>query len=269
MPSMLKREFAPISDEAWSELDETAGDVLKGVLTARKLVDFSGPHGWDCAAVNLGRLKVSRGKAAGGVPWGLREVQPLVEVRSPFTLAQMEIDSITRGAADVDDEPLRETVAEAAKFEDDAVFQGFAGGGITGICQASAHKPVKLPAGAEQYPAAVADAQKAMALAGIEGPYALVLAPDPYFALAQAGKGGFPPRRVIEEMIGGGIHMSRSVNGGVLMSTRGGDFELTVGKDFSLGYAGHDATNIEFFVTESFTFRVLEPKAAVALTVQK
>jgi len=55
------------------------------------------------------------------------------------------------------------------------------------------------------------------------------------------------------------------LDGGVLLSTRGGDFELTVGADCAIGYAGHDRDNVELYITASFTFRVLEPKAAVPL----
>jgi uncharacterized linocin/CFP29 family protein len=53
--------------------------------------------------------------------------------------------------------------------------------------------------------------------------------------------------------------------GAVLLSTRGGDYELTVGQDLSVGYAIHDRADVELFLTESFTFRVLEEKAAIFL----
>jgi uncharacterized linocin/CFP29 family protein len=55
------------------------------------------------------------------------------------------------------------------------------------------------------------------------------------------------------------------VEGAVLLSTRGGDYELTVGQDWSVGYAAHDRTKVELYLTESFTFRVLESKAAILL----
>jgi len=51
----------------------------------------------------------------------------------------------------------------------------------------------------------------------------------------------------------------------VLLSIRGGDYELTVGQDLSVGYASHDRTTVELYLTESFTFRVLEDKAAILL----
>jgi uncharacterized linocin/CFP29 family protein len=54
--------------------------------------------------------------------------------------------------------------------------------------------------------------------------------------------------------------------GAVLLSVRGGDYELTVGQDLSIGYAVHDRTDVELFLTESFTFRVLEEKAAIFLS---
>jgi len=51
-----------------------------------------------------------------------------------------------------------------------------------------------------------------------------------------------------------------------LLSVRGGDYELHVGQDWSVGYLGHDRQTVELFLTESFTFRVLEPAAAVPLS---
>ncbi len=50
-----------------------------------------------------------------------------------------------------------------------------------------------------------------------------------------------------------------------MLSTRGGDFELTVGQDFSIGYLGHSDTAVVLYLQESFTFRTLAPEAAVPL----
>ena len=51
----------------------------------------------------------------------------------------------------------------------------------------------------------------------------------------------------------------------MLLSTAGGDFELTIGQALAIGYASHDRNEVELFLTESFTFRVLRPEAAVEL----
>ena len=52
----LLRSYAPISDAGWKMLDEEARQRLGPALAARKLVDFSGPNGWEYSATNLGRV---------------------------------------------------------------------------------------------------------------------------------------------------------------------------------------------------------------------
>ena len=58
---LLKRQLAPITTEAWEQIDEEARRVLKLHLAGRKLVDFVGPLGWQAGAVNTGRLKHIQG----------------------------------------------------------------------------------------------------------------------------------------------------------------------------------------------------------------
>jgi uncharacterized linocin/CFP29 family protein len=130
---------------------------------------------------------------------------------------------------------------------------------------------VALPADAGEFPAAIAKALRILFEAEIGGPYNLVLGPDAYFSLlGAANNGGFPPFNTVSQMLKGGeIIMSSALSGGILMSGRGGDYELSVGQDYSVGYAGHNRDEVEFFITESFTFLVNEPKASVALAARK
>jgi uncharacterized linocin/CFP29 family protein len=265
MATLLRRELAPLDDRAWQELDAEAARVLRHHLVARRLVDVSGPHGWQLGAVNLGRLESTDRRTPDGVGWGARQTLPLIEVRLPLTLRQMELDDLARGRADADIEAVRQAAATAATFEDTAVFKGFSDGRIEGILAAAEHEPVTLPAEAAGYPGAVAEAVSALTAAGIGGPYALVIATDQYLALMSAARGGYPPHRVIKDMLQGEILPTGSVDGGVVLSTRGGDFELTLGADYAIGYAAHDRDTVELYLTESFTFRALEPKAAVTL----
>jgi uncharacterized linocin/CFP29 family protein len=55
------------------------------------------------------------------------------------------------------------------------------------------------------------------------------------------------------------------LDGAVVMSMRGEDFELTVGQDFSIGYLDHNAEHVRLYIEESFTFWLLSPQAAVPL----
>jgi len=266
MNDILRRELAPLTSEAWQQIDEAATRVFKALLSARSLVDFDGPHGLELAATNTGRLEIPKKQGSGGVPWGLRIVQPLVEVRIPFSLDQMELDSVTRGCNDPDLKPLEEAARKLAMFEESAIYKGFADGRIKGIAQAAEAKPIELPSSPEAFPQAVGKGIEALSGAGIGGPYTLVLGSKAYYPLMQAGKGGYPPNRLVRNLLGDGtIAWSPVLDGGLLLSTRGGDFQLTVGQDIAIGYASHDRDKIELYFTESFTFRVLEPAAAVEL----
>jgi len=81
-----------------------------------------------------------------------------------------------------------------------------------------------------------------------------------------ATEDGRPIARRIEQLIvDRPIVQSEALQGAALLTARGGDYELTVGQDLSIGYAYHTKHEVELYVTESFTFRVLEPAAAVRI----
>lgn len=269
MADILKRALAPLTHEAWGEIDETARQTLGPLLSARKIVDFEGPKGWDFAAVNLGRLDVPKKPAPEGVGYGIRKVLPLIEARIPFRLNIWELDNISRGASDPDLSPLEEAAKELALFEETALYKGFKQGGIDGIIPSSPRTALQLPARAEDFPKTVAQGLDALQADGIGGPYALVLGPAAYQLLTQAVGPGYPVKRGVESLLQGEILRSRALEGGVLLSARGGDFKMTVGADLSIGYSSHDAEDAHLYLAESFTFRVIEPAAAVALKPAK
>jgi uncharacterized linocin/CFP29 family protein len=135
---------------------------------------------------------------------------------------------------------------------------------VTGILQACTNKPIPLPAAPQQYPKTIGDAIAALRAAAVGGPYAAVFGDKPYGALAsQVTADGRSFLQVIQTLIEGPVLWSPVLQGGLLLSTRGGDFELTIGQDLAIGYAAHDRERVQLYLTESFTFRVLQPNAAV------
>ena len=54
-----------------------------------------------------------------------------------------------------------------------------------------------------------------------------------------------------------------------MLSQRGGDFLFESGQDLSVGYHTRDRDSVELYITESFTFRVLEDRAAIVLRRSK
>jgi uncharacterized linocin/CFP29 family protein len=265
----LLRDLAPISDTAWKVIDEQARQALVVKLAARKLVDFVGPKGWEKSAINLGRVAALKGAPAEGVTGALRQVQPLVELRAPFALPRTELENIARGAPDPDLDPLVQASIRIAQAEDRAVFHGWGAAGIGGICERTPHKPLTIPDKYEAYPGVVAEAVRTLKMAGVGDPYAIGLGPRCYTGLMQAmGHGGFPVLEVVKNIVDD-VVWTPGVDGAVVLSTRGGDFELVIGRDLSIGYSGHDATTVNLYLVESLTFRVLSPEAAVCLRYAK
>ncbi len=262
---LLKRELAPILPDAWKLIDAEAARVLRLNLAGRKLVDFKGPFGWRCGAVNTGRLHLLQEHPVEGVSAGLRVVQPLVEVRTAIYLETMELDMVARGADDPDLANVVRAAERAARVEDHAIFNGYPEASIAGILPSSPHTPITVN-GAAEWPAAIVRAKEVLRAAGISGPYALALGPEVYDELSAASEDGYPIRKRIErQIIDGPFVWAPALKGAVLLSVRGGDFELTVGQDLSIGYASYERSRVELYLTESFTFRVLEPAAAVHL----
>jgi uncharacterized linocin/CFP29 family protein len=263
--SALLRELAPISRRAWSEIEDEAKRTLTLKLAVRKLVDFSGPEGWEASSIPLGRVERLPGEPAPGVEMRLRRVQPLMELRAPFTLQREEIEAISRGAKDADLDPVRTAASAAALAEDRAVFQGNSPASITGIVEASRDRALNLSDDYVAYPAVVAEAINRLQMAGVTGPYAIALGPRCYTGLTRTTVEGFPVMEHVRRLLDGPLVWAPGVDGAVVLSMRGGDFELTVGQDFSLGYLDHTAETVRLYLQESFTFRVLSPEAAVPL----
>jgi uncharacterized linocin/CFP29 family protein len=113
----------------------------------------------------------------------------------------------------------------------------------------------------------VARAVQALLQAGIAGPYGLALGPGPYTRVLETSEhGGYPLLDHLRKIIGGPLVWAPGLEGAVVLSQRGGDFLLEVGEDLAIGYDDHDADNVDLYLLESLTFRVVTPEAAVALT---
>lgn len=264
--SHLLRTHAPISDNAWTELDDEARERLTPALAARKLVDFRGPRGWEHSATNLGRTE-SVDDSPDGVEAAQRRVLPLVEVRARFTVARAELADADRGAEDVDLAELDRAAHRLAVAENAAVFNGWAAVGVSGIAEASPHDPIALGEDCERYPRHVAKAVDALRGVGIGGPYGLALGPEAHTNVLETSQhGGYPLLEHLREIVGGPLLWAPGVDGAVVMRVGGGHFLFESGEDLSIGYLDHDTETIRLYLEESFSFRIATPEAAVALT---
>jgi uncharacterized linocin/CFP29 family protein len=263
----LLRPLAPITDSGWQLLDAEAKQRLAPVLAARRLIDFSGPHGWTYSATNLGRTEALTASPHKGVHALQRRVLALAELRADFTISVQELRDQDRGAVDVDLASLDEAAHRIAVAENVAVFHGFGEAGITGIAGASPHDAIALGEDPESYPRAVAGAVELLMRTGVGGPYGMALGREQYRRVVETAEhGGWPLLDHLRKILDGPIVWAPGVDGAVVLSLRGGDFLYESGQDLSLGYERHDSEAVHLYIEESFSFVVATPEAAVALT---
>src|SRR5215470_8910132 len=261
----LHRELAPISAAAWADLEAEARRTFERHVAGRRIVDVPDPVGLQLAAVGTGHVDAID-PPADGVVAHLRRSQPVVELRVPFTIDRRQVDDVERGARDTDWQPVKDAARQIAFAEDRAVFEGYAAAGIEGIRASSSNPPLTLPTEARDYPTAISQAVSALRLAGVAGPYALALGADAYTRVSETADYGYPIREHIARVIDGDIVWAPAIDGAFLLSTRGGDFELRIGQDLSIGYTGHDATSIRLYFQETLTFLAYTREASVPFT---
>lgn len=264
--SHLLRSHAPISEKGWDEIDGELTRSLKHFLAGRKLVDFTGPLGWEHAGVATGEVRPLDG-TVDGVSALSRQSKPMVELRTVFDMPRAELDAIDRGKPDPDTDVLIDVARRAALAEDGAIFHGLDAADIDGIGEASPHETIILdPDDFSRYTTSVARAVAVLKGAGVSGPYAIALGPRCYMGVIETTEhGGYPLLEHLHLILGGPVIWAPAVNGAVVLSQRGDDFELVVGQDLSVGYLSHDADRVTLYLEESITFLNKGPEAAVRL----
>src|ERR1700689_673099 len=260
----LHRELAPISDAAWAQIEEEATRTLKRHLAGRRVVDVQGPAGVGLSAVGTGHLRKILTPSKGIVA-SQREGKALVELRVPFDLNRHAIDDVERGANDADWQPAKDAARQIAFAEDGAIFEGYAAAGIGGIREGTSNPIMTLPADVRQYPEAIAQGLSRLRLVGVNGPYSVLLGADAYTALAETSDYGYPVLEHVKRLVKDQIIWAPAITGAFVLTTRGGDFDLHIGQDVSIGYLSHTDTAVRLYLQESFTFLLLTSEASVAL----
>jgi uncharacterized linocin/CFP29 family protein len=183
----------------------------------------------------------------------------------PFELDRQAIDDVARGANDSDWQSAKDAARKIAYAEDGAIFKGYSDAGIVGIRQGTSNPLVTLPDDVREYPNAIAQGLSQLRLVGVNGPYAVLLGANEYTALAETSDNGYPVLEHIKRLVDDKIIWAPAIDGAFVVTTRGGDFDLHIGQDVSIGYLSHTDENVTLYLQETFTFLLLTAEAAVAL----
>lgn len=264
----LRRNAAPLSDKVWKEVDDLALSMFKQTVAARRIVDFDGPRGWNHVAAQLGTFKPAQPvKPFGKIRLSVPDVMLLTELRADFVIAWADIDIFERVGPRLESKLIEEAARDLALAEDALAFYGTSNS--PGLLS-SRETPRVSMSDWSQPGRLVADllaAVEKLDTLGVKGPYEAVMAPHHYYSyLRQTGEGGVYPAAKQLGIVIAKVYSSPAVDGAVLFSTRGGDFMITVGGDFTVGYRAHDDKAVHLFCVETIAARVLTPEAACQIT---
>jgi uncharacterized linocin/CFP29 family protein len=260
----LHRELAPISAAAWASIEEEARRTFTLHLAGRRVIDVTEPGDDVLSAVGTGHLSSIKAPADGVIARA-RISQPVIEYRVPFAVSRQAVDDVERGAEDPDWQPVKDAAHTVAMAEDRAIFDGYAAASIPGIRASASNAAVALPGDATRYPDLVSGALETLRLAGVGGPFALVLSARAYTAVSETSDHGYPVRQHLTKLVDGPIVWAPAIEGAFVMSTRGGDFELYLAQDLSIGYLSHDIETVTLYFEEAFTFLTHTPEAVVPI----
>jgi len=260
----LHRELAPISEAAWAQIEEETSRTIKRYLAGRRVADVHGPSGSALSAVGTGHQRTIAAPGDGIIAQQ-REAKALVELRVPFELDRQMIDDVERGANDSDWQPAKDAARKLAFAEDRAIFEGYAAAGIVGVRQGTSNPKKSLPADVRKYPEAFAQALSQLRLVGVNGPYSILLGADCYTQLAETSDYGYPVLEHVKRLVEGKIIWAPAIDGAFVVSTRGGDLDLHLGQDASIGYLSHTDKQVRLYLQETFTFLYLTSESAIAL----
>jgi uncharacterized linocin/CFP29 family protein len=259
----LRRSAAPLSEKVWKAIDDIAIGMAKQTLVARRIFDLDGPRGWDHVATQLGTFRqASSPPTEGPVRFSVPDVMLLTEIRADFTVDWGSIDIFERVGPTLEPGPTEEAAHRTALAEDRLIF--FGGSEMRGLLTSPDSPRIALSDWS--IPGrAVMDLLKAVQKLdelGIKGPYEAVLSPSVYYSyLSTTAEGGSYPAAKQLGIVIEKVHSSPVIEGAVLFSTRGGDFIITVGGDFSIGYRWHDQNAIHLFCVETIAAQLLTPEA--------
>ena len=259
----LRRSAAPLSQKVWKEVDDIAGSMFKQTVVARRIVDFDGPRGWQHVAAQLGTFKPAQvPQHSGKVRFLVPDVMLLNELRAEFAIPWADIDIFERVGPALETKSIEEAAREMAIAEDALVLYGtstnpgiLSARDIPRVALSDWLRPGRVVA---DFLAAV----EKLDTMGIKGPYEAILSPHHYYSyLRQAGEGGFYPAAKQLGIVMAKVYNSPVIEGAVLFSTRGGDFMITVGGDFTVGYRSHDETAVHLFCVETIAAQLVNPEA--------
>lgn len=256
----LAREDAPFESAVWELLDTTMKEVAKSQLVGRRILDIEGPYGLGLKAVPLADKRAESGLIAS-------PVLPVLYIQESFSLGTRDIAGYERDGLALDTGPVAEATLACAHLEDDLILHGTPS--VPGLLAVEGSNRMSLSSWEEVGTAAndIIQAMTHLDNAGFHGPYSLALAPARYNLLFRLDlRGRQSELEHIQTMVSEGVFKAPILeSGGMLLAANVRCASIVLGQDMSIGYTGPAGDRQEFWISESLTVRIRQPKGICVL----
>ncbi|HZF71031.1 family 1 encapsulin nanocompartment shell protein [Sulfuricurvum sp.] len=262
----LNRETSPIAPAVWTQIDAVFTPLLSQRLKLRSLVGFT-PVPFETDAIPTGNLKTL--STSENLTLSAREPLRMVEMRYDFELPKSIVEAFKRDKPDFDDSIFKKVSNHFSAVENSLILDGLKEVEIEGILKKIPRKPIHAK-NTKGLIDAVAAMIAAFGAEFVEGPYKLVLSTATLIKMVAESEGGISVKTRLESLIGANFFVVCESIGDdkiLALSQRGGDFVLYNGLDVSIGYTEEKEDSYSLFLTESCSFRIINPEAAVLITL--
>ncbi|MGM0518684.1 MAG: family 1 encapsulin nanocompartment shell protein [Campylobacterota bacterium] len=264
----LNRVNAPFGSAVWNEIDSTLNEFLTKRLNIRSVIDFNENYDYNDDAISTKAItEVSNKK---GLSISTREPIKMLEIKKSFTVPKTVIEDIKRGIEDYDDSTLADAANEFATVENDMVLNGLSEANIKGIISNKEVPNINISSSKEIL-SGVAKSLGVFNKNFVDGKFKLIISNNTLASLYTQFFDGISVKTKIDDILGAGnIVVNKDIGDkkALLVSQRGGDFELFSGLDVSLGFEKENKDNIELFLMQTCAFRVVGPEGAVILNIK-
>ena len=264
----LNRVNAPFGNGVWSEIDSTLNEFLSKRLNIRGIVDFNENYDYNDDAISTKAINEVSNKK--GLSISTREPIKMAEIKKVFSIPKSVIEDIKRGIEDYDDSSLANAANEFATVENDMILNGLKEANIQGIIS-NKEVPSLDVSSTKEILSGVAQSLGVFNKNFVDGNFKLIISNNTLASLYTQFFDGISVKTKIDDILGqGNIVVNKDIGDkkALLVSQRGGDFELFSGLDVSLGFEKETKDDIELFLIQTSAFRITGPEGAVLLNIK-
>jgi uncharacterized linocin/CFP29 family protein len=268
---------SPLSNQEFTQLDQTVIDAARRQLVGRRFIELYGPLGRgvqsifnDIFSENLEAKMDFQGSFDTDIESSKRVNYTIPLLYKDFVLYWRDLEQAKVLDIPIDFSAAANAARDVAILEDQMIFHGAREFDIPGLMNVPGRITQLIGEWYESGNAFqdIVDARNKLLEMNHNGPFALVLSPQLYSLIHRVHRDtNVLEIEHIRELVTDGVFQSPVLKGksGVLVNTGKNNLDLAVSEDFETAYLGEEGLNHPFRVFETVVLRIKRPSAICTL----